>query len=47
MDEATQLNIHAVPTFIVDRKWAIEGAQPYALFERVMQEYVKAPKKDA
>ena len=47
MNEAQHLNIHAVPTFIVARKWAIEGAQPYELFERVMTEYVKAPKKGA
>lgn len=47
MDEARMLNIHAVPTFIFENKWAIEGAQPYALFERVMQEYVKAPKKNS
>ena len=45
MDEARQLNIMAVPTFILDRKWAIQGAQPYELFERVMQEYVKAVKR--
>ena len=45
MFEAQQLNIHAVPTFIVAQKWAIEGAQPYELFERVMRDYAKEPKK--
>ena len=47
MSEAKQLNIHAVPTFIVAKKWAIEGAQPYELFERVMRDYVKSPKKQS
>jgi predicted DsbA family dithiol-disulfide isomerase len=45
IDQARMLNIHAVPTFILDQKWAIEGAQPYALFQRVMQEHVKAERK--
>ena len=47
MDEARMLNISAVPTFIVAGKWAIEGAQQYELFEQVMREYVKAPKRAA
>ena len=46
MDEARMQNISAVPTFIVGGKWAIEGAKPYEFFDRVMREYVKAPKKE-
>ena len=43
LDEARSLNILAVPTFIFDGRFAVQGAQPYELFKRVMEEYVLAP----
>ena len=40
---AHRADIHAVPTFIFDGRYAVQGAQPYAVFKRVMEEYVLAP----
>ena len=34
--EAYALGITAVPTYVVDDKYAIVGAQPYEAFERVL-----------
>jgi len=37
--EAAQLGIHAVPFFLIDRKYAVRGAQPQDVFLRVLQNY--------
>ena len=40
IDMAKRLNIAAVPTFIFDNKFMVQGAQPYDVFKRVMEEHV-------
>lgn len=40
LDEARTMRISAVPTFIFDGRFAVQGCQPYEVFERVMEEYV-------
>ncbi len=46
IDLAKRLNILAVPSFIFDNKYLVQGCQPYELFKQVMDEHVipgKAP----
>ena len=43
LDEARSLNINAVPSFVFDDRYLVQGAQPYETFQRVMEEYVLAP----
>ena len=40
VDEAHRLNIRAVPTFIFQGRLAVQGAQPYEVFQQVMEEHV-------
>ncbi len=40
LDIARQLNIHAVPSFVFEEKYLVQGAQPYEVFKKVVQEYV-------
>ena len=37
---AKRLNIGAVPSFIFDNKYMVQGAQPYEVFKQVMDQYV-------
>lgn len=37
--EAVELGIRGVPFFLIDRKYAIRGAQPEEVFLRVLQQY--------
>lgn len=37
---AHSLNIHAVPSFVFDDKYLVQGAQPYEVFKRVVEEHV-------
>ncbi len=37
---ARRLNIAAVPSFIFDGKYLLQGAQPYQVFQQLMDEYV-------
>jgi predicted DsbA family dithiol-disulfide isomerase len=38
IDEARQLGVTAVPTFVFDEKYALQGAQPIEVFQRVLSE---------
>ena len=38
IDEARQLGVSAVPTFVFDEQYALQGAQPVELFQRVLSE---------
>ena len=40
IDFGRQAGINAVPAFIFDDKYLIEGAQPYEVFQRVIQQHV-------
>ena len=40
IDFARQAGLDAVPAFIFDDKYLVQGAQPYEVFERVMQQHV-------
>ena len=37
---ARRMNIQAVPSFIFEGKYLVQGAQPYEVFKQVMDEYV-------
>jgi predicted DsbA family dithiol-disulfide isomerase len=37
-DEATQLGIHAVPFFVIDRKFGLSGAQPPEAFSAALEQ---------
>lgn len=39
--QARELGVHGVPLFIFDDRYAISGAQPYAVFQRFMEQYLK------
>src|SRR5699024_12580533 len=41
LQEATELGISGVPYFIVNRKYAISGAQPVAAFSRALEQVVQ------
>ena len=41
LDEARDLGIRAVPTFIFDEKYIVEGGQPSAVFAEVLREVAK------
>ncbi|MGE0706010.1 MAG: DsbA family oxidoreductase [Vicinamibacterales bacterium] len=41
-DEARRLGIRAVPTFVIDERYVVEGAQPVATFLEVLREAAKA-----
>ena len=43
LDQARRLNIFAVPTFIFEGRYVVQGAQPYEVFQRTMEEYVLTP----
>ena len=48
--EAQQLGVRAVPTFVLDGKYVVEGAQPMSTFLRVLEEVAArsgAPEGDA
>lgn len=38
IERARSLGITAVPTFVIDGKWAVQGAQPASTFLRVLEE---------
>ena len=38
IDEARQLGVGAVPTFVFNEQYALQGAQPVELFQRVLSE---------
>lgn len=42
--EAQEMGIDAVPTFILDNRFAIQGAQDYEVFKRAMERLGAAPK---
>ena len=44
LDHARGLGITGVPTFIFDDQYAIVGAQPYEIFQKVMDRIGKSPK---
>ena len=46
LDEARSLNIMAVPSFVFDERYLVQGAQPYETFQRVMEEYVLRPREE-
>ena len=37
IEEARALGIHAIPTFLIDDRLAIQGAQEYPVFQRAME----------
>ena len=39
--KATDLDIHAVPTFVIDGQWVIPGAQDVEVFESVLRRYAE------
>lgn len=41
-DTAHDLGIRSVPTFVIDNRWMITGAQPQDAFERALRELVEA-----
>lgn len=47
IDLARQFNINAVPSFIFDNKFLVQGCQPYDVFEQVMEEHVLPDEKQA
>jgi predicted DsbA family dithiol-disulfide isomerase len=38
IDEARQLGVSAVPTFVFNEQYALQGAQPIEIFQRVLSE---------
>ena len=44
LDYARNLGITGVPTFIFDDQYAVVGAQPYEIFQKVMDRIGKSPK---
>ncbi len=38
---ATDLDIYAVPTFVIDGQWVIPGAQDVEVFESVLRRYAE------
>ena len=40
VQEANGLGIHAVPSFVFQEKYLVQGAQPYEVFKQVMERYV-------
>ncbi|MCG3774054.1 MAG: hypothetical protein JW395_0871 [Nitrospira sp.] len=40
VQEANELGIHAVPSFVFQEKYLVQGAQPYEVFKQVMERYV-------
>lgn len=44
IDWARQVGVSAVPTFILDEKYALVGAQPLEVFEQVLERLGKAPR---
>ncbi len=44
IDWARQVGVSAVPTFILDEKYAVVGAQPLEVFEQVMERLGKRPR---
>ena len=41
---AREVGVTGVPTFIIDDRWSVVGAQDYAVFESLMKKLGKAPK---
>jgi predicted DsbA family dithiol-disulfide isomerase len=39
IDEARQIGVTAVPTFVFDEKYAVQGAQPLEIFQRALSEF--------
>lgn len=44
LEKAHALGISAVPTYIINDKYAVEGAQPFEAFQRVMKKLAKEQK---
>lgn len=40
VQEAAGLGIHAVPSFVFQEKYLVQGAQPYEVFQQVMERHV-------
>lgn len=45
IDWARQVGVSAVPTFILDEKYAVVGAQPVEVFEQVLEKLGKRPRE--
>jgi predicted DsbA family dithiol-disulfide isomerase len=45
IEEAQEMGIHAVPTFIFDDKLAVQGAQELPVFRTAMERLGAKPKK--
>ena len=41
IERASSLDIHAVPTFVIDGQWVIPGAQDVEVFESVLRRYAE------
>ena len=42
-EQARELGIAAVPTFVIDGRWAIQGAQPVSTFVRILELILSTP----
>ena len=47
VSNAHQLGISAVPSFVFDDRYLVQGAQPYEVFQHVMEQYVLAEQGQA
>jgi predicted DsbA family dithiol-disulfide isomerase len=45
VEQAYRMGVSGVPTYVINNRYAVVGAQPYEVFKRALQQVLKEPKE--